>query len=328
MKPTVMSPRVADPGDVSRDAAWARLQATAAVLRAGAAQSAVTRTRRPGRVAVTGCVLGAAACAGLAGGGGREVAASSAANADLFALTNQDRSSNGVGSLQGSATLAGIGEGTPYHGCGFTVYGRSQDMISRNYFAHPILGCGQLVFAMMQANNVHYVSAGENIGWDSGPTDPGAAAQFINTEFMNSPEHRSNILNRSYTHLGVGTAQSNSWSGVGGGPYGNVWMFSEEFAQLGGSPPPASPVHAATGPTAVLAPVRNDPAPPPPAQPPLVASPAAAPPVATPVAAPAPRTVPVLDVAPTDALAPPPTQGGGGYLADSVEAVLEAYLVD
>ncbi|GAC1345625.1 MAG: hypothetical protein NVSMB29_19920 [Candidatus Dormibacteria bacterium] len=265
--------------------------------------------------------------AGLGAIGGadqaRPAVASGAANPDLFALTNQDRASNGVGSLQGSATLAAIGEGLPYRGCGFTVYGRSQDMINRNYFAHPILGCGQLVFSMMQASNVQYLSAGENIGWDSGPTDPGASAQFTNTQFMNSAEHRANILNGSYTHLGIGSAQSNSWSGAGGGPYANVWMFSEEFAQLANNPPPARPlppipsVQAATAPPPP--PIRNDSPPAPPAQPALMTGAA---PTATPTAA----AVPAQPT--TDTPMPSATQRGGGYLSDSVEAVLEAYLVD
>ena len=50
---------------------------------------------------------------------------------------------------------------------GSACTGAPIDMIRRNYFAHPILGCGQFVFSMMQAYGVHYRSAGENIGWEA-----------------------------------------------------------------------------------------------------------------------------------------------------------------
>ena len=170
------------------------------------------------------------------------VRADGSADGALFSLTNQDRASNGVRSLGGNGTLGGIGEGSRYNGCGFPVNGRSVDMIQRNYFAHPILNCGgRLVFSMMQAFGVRYQSAGENIGWNT-YGDAGTAASQINSAFMNSPDHRANILNGNFTALGIGSANSGSaaWSG-GGGSYTGVWMFSEEFAQLAGSPPPPPP---------------------------------------------------------------------------------------
>src|ERR1700737_1063198 len=129
----------------------------------------------------------------------------------LFSLTNQDRASNGVGSLRGNGTLGAIGENASYHCGGMTVQGRAQDMINRNYFSHTILGCGQNVFAMMHAFGVNYSSAGENVGWVSG-----GGADYINNQFMNSPDHRSNILNPNYTDLGVGSAVSPpgvNWTG-------------------------------------------------------------------------------------------------------------------
>src|SRR5258708_8310642 len=96
-------------------------------------------------------------------------ATSAAATADqaLFSLTNQDRSSNGLHALLWHSTLSAIGESKPYGGCGFNVNGRSYDMIQRNYFAHPILHCGQYLFNMMSAAGVHYPSASENIRCES-----------------------------------------------------------------------------------------------------------------------------------------------------------------
>jgi len=316
--------RVSEFDAEAADRDWQRLQATALAVRVrpGHDVDAPHRLKRLARPALV--ILGATALSILGSGldHGGHAGANGTANGDLFALTNQDRSSNGVASLQSHSTLGAIGENLPYRGCGFTVYGRSQDMIDRNYFAHPILNCGQLVFSMMQANGIHYLAAGENIGWDSGATGPGAAAQFINTEFMNSAEHRANILNRGFTHMGVGTAQSNSWSGAGGGPYSNVWMFSEEFAQLDGAAMAAIPsVRAANASTPPA--VRNDPAPAVPGQPPLVTQ-------AGPTVAPeaTPSSDPLASPGAVDGLTPPSIPVSAGSLSDSVEAVLEAYLVD
>jgi uncharacterized protein YkwD len=223
---------------------WEELTRTAALVRAGD-DSTAARQSQWRRVATTAAYL--VVLAGVTVGALHAVAsatpvrADGSADADLFSLTNQDRASNGVRSLGGNGTLGGIGEGSRYNGCGFAVNGRSVDMIQRNYFAHPILNCGgQLVFSMMRAFGINYRSAGENIGWNT-YGDSGTAASQINSAFMNSPDHRSNILNANYTALGIGSDNSGSasWSG-GGGSYTGVWMFSEEFAQLSGSPPPPS----------------------------------------------------------------------------------------
>ena len=223
-------------------ARWEELTRTAALVRAGADATVASRRswRRIATSAAYLVVLGGVTIAALhAAGDATPVRADGAADGALFSLTNQDRASNGVRSLGGNGTLGGIGEGSRYNGCGFPVNGRSVDMIQRNYFAHPILNCGgRLVFSMMQAFGVRYQSAGENIGWNT-YGDAGTAASQINSAFMNSPDHRSNILNGNFTALGIGSANSGSaaWSG-GGGSYTGAWMFSEEFAQLAGSPPP------------------------------------------------------------------------------------------
>src|SRR5207244_289702 len=114
---------------------------------------------------------------------------------------------------------------------------------------------------------------------------------YINGQFMNSPEHRANILNSSYTHLGIGswgTAAGVSWSYPGSGTFVNVWMFSEEFAQLSAPAPPPPP-----RPTATPRPApRNSPAPAPPKVPPATA-------VAIPAPTPAPTPVPTPPPTPT-----------------------------
>ncbi len=297
--------------------AWDELVRTAAAVRAESLSSvpmpgghAVRDLLRP--VAMTAGLLVACALAVLHVAATTGVAsANTGQDSTLFSLTNQDRTSNGVHSLTFSGTLQNIGEGAPYNCKGVAVHGRSDDMIQRNYFAHPILGCGLYVFSMMQAYGIHYKSAGENIGWESGSGSP---ASYINSAFMASPDHRSNILNANYTEMGVGSDESApgvNWTGVGAEM--NVWMFSEEFAQVGSSSPPPRrtppPSHQ---------PPRNSPGPPTPAVPPATIAPA------TPLPTPTPLAIPVGSL-PGD-LAPPPVGQYEGLLPNSIESVLEAFL--
>jgi uncharacterized protein YkwD len=107
-----------------------------------------------------------------------------------FSLVNQDRAANGVAPLAYSASLARVAQ-----------Y-RAQDMLNRNYFSHYDPSTGQLAFVqLLHLWGIPYATAGENIAWS---TDPSMAG--INTMFMNSPEHRANILNGAYHRAGLGVA--------------------------------------------------------------------------------------------------------------------------
>jgi uncharacterized protein YkwD len=304
---------------------WNALVRTAAMVRADEFRGEVIPPAPRWRRHLRGITVSAVMTAALAVLAAHLISAPAPASADggadstLFSMTNQDRSSNGVGSVVFNGTLSTIGEGGRYNGCGFAVNGRSVDMIQRNYFAHPIAGCGKLVFSIMQAYGVRYQSAGENIGWVSGESNGGQAASYINGQFMNSPDHRSNILNGNYTDLGVGSALSApgvNWTGAGSPGYQNVWMFSEEFAQLHASAPPPPPPPPNNNPP------RNAPGPAAPGQPPASTAPT---PVPTPVPAPTPTPIP-SGLLPAIAPPPPPYQYQG-LLAGSIESVLEAFLI-
>ena len=107
-----------------------------------------------------------------------------------FSLVNQDRAANGVTSLAWSSSLARVAQ-----------Y-RAQDMLSRNYFSHYDPSTGQLAFVeLLHLWGIPYSTAGENIAWSTNPSMAG-----INTMFMNSPEHRANILNGAYHRAGIGVA--------------------------------------------------------------------------------------------------------------------------
>lgn len=73
---------------------------------------------------------------------------------------------------------------------------KAKDMYDNNYFSHnsPTYGSP---FDMMKQFGISYRAAGENIA--SGQSSP---AQVMN-DWMNSPGHRANILNSSFSKIGV-----------------------------------------------------------------------------------------------------------------------------
>src|SRR5205085_2414935 len=70
--------------------------------------------------------------------------------------------------------------------------------------AAPVAATGQLAFVqLMRLWGIPYTTAGENIAWSTNPSMAG-----INTMFMNSPEHRANILKAGYHRVGIGVASN------------------------------------------------------------------------------------------------------------------------
>lgn len=109
-------------------------------------------------------------------------------------LTNAERQKQGLKPLQIDETLSK------------TAKAKSEDMKSKNYFSHnsPTYGSP---FDMMKKFGVQYSTAGENIA--KGQASPEAVVQA----WMNSEGHRKNIMNSSFTHIGVGhVAEGNYWT--------------------------------------------------------------------------------------------------------------------
>lgn len=83
---------------------------------------------------------------------------------------------------------------------------KSQDMLDNRYFSHTSPTYGS-PFQMIKAFGLSYRTAGENIA--KGYSTP----QAVVDGWMNSSGHRANILNASYTQIGVGyVAQGNYWT--------------------------------------------------------------------------------------------------------------------
>lgn len=118
--------------------------------------------------------------------------------AQELALVNADRRAAGLPALAESAALDRI------------ATARAQDMATNGYFAHYRPGHTTLaVLELLRANGVAFSWYGENIIWESGQPAASVASHF-NTWWMNSPEHRANILNTHYGHIGIGVAVSGS----------------------------------------------------------------------------------------------------------------------
>lgn len=113
---------------------------------------------------------------------------------EVIRLVNEIRAKNGLKALTADWELSRVAR-----------Y-KSQDMKDNNYFSHtsPVYGSP---FNMIKNFGISYRSAAENIA--KGQKTP----QAVVNAWMNSAGHRANILNSSYTKIGVGyVASGNYWT--------------------------------------------------------------------------------------------------------------------
>lgn len=121
----------------------------------------------------------------------------------VFALVNEARLANlprwmGRGPLQRHPGLAAAARK------------HSADMLARRYVAH-VTPEGVTVAQRLERDGISYLACGENIGVVYGPASHGERGiREVHAAFMNQPRrlanHRGNILNPVWTHLGVGVA--------------------------------------------------------------------------------------------------------------------------
>lgn len=104
---------------------------------------------------------------------------------EVIRLVNEIRQQNGLRPLAANWELSRVAR-----------Y-KSQDMRDNGYFSHnsPTYGTP---FQMLSAFRLSYRTAGENIAKRY------ASPQAVVNGWMNSSGHRANILNASYTQIGVG----------------------------------------------------------------------------------------------------------------------------
>ena len=114
--------------------------------------------------------------------------------AEVVRLVNEIRVKNGLKALTTNWELSRVAR-----------Y-KSQDMVDNRYFSHTSPTYGS-PYQMMRSFGISYRTAGENIAY--GYSTP----QAVVNAWMNSSGHRANILNSSYTQIGVGyVAKGNYWT--------------------------------------------------------------------------------------------------------------------
>jgi len=147
------------------------------------------------------------------------------AEATLWQLMNGARVNNGLRAVQQHATLVSLARW------------RSKDQVQRNYFDHTILGTSYQVYHWYDQNGLQYRWGGENIGWNNGYADADSPVA-IHEGFMNSPGHRANILEPSWTHGGVGAYAADNVNFLG--KVRSPRFYTELFMQAssGAAPPP------------------------------------------------------------------------------------------
>ncbi|MBS4176661.1 CAP domain-containing protein [Lederbergia citrea] len=124
----------------------------------------------------------------------QETSQLSAFEQQVFELTNQERTKNGLAPLKLDVELSKVARE------------KSRDMSVNKYFDHnsPTYGSP---FDMMKKFGITYRSAGENIAM--GQRTP----QEVVNAWMNSEGHRANILSSSFTHIGIGHVENgNYWT--------------------------------------------------------------------------------------------------------------------
>jgi len=113
---------------------------------------------------------------------------------EVIRLVNEIRVNNGLKPLAANWELSRVAR-----------Y-KSQDMADNRYFSHTSPTYGS-PFQMIRAFGLSFRTAGENIAY--GQRTP----QAVVNAWMNSSGHRANILNASYTQIGVGyVANGHYWT--------------------------------------------------------------------------------------------------------------------
>lgn len=112
--------------------------------------------------------------------------------AEVLVLVNKERAKAGVPALISHKAVQDL------------AVAKSKDMAINNYFDHksPVIG---MYSDQLKRAGISYHSAGENIA--AGQKTPEA----VMNSWMNSPGHRSNILSKDYTHIGIGTYKGGSY---------------------------------------------------------------------------------------------------------------------
>ncbi len=154
----------------------------------------------------------------------------------LLASTNSERANNGQSALILNQQLINAAQA------------KAQDMIARNYWSHNTPD-GQEPWVFVQAAGYQYQKAGENLAYGfltSSDTVVG---------WMNSPTHKANMLDGSFTDVGFGFANGENFNNSGPetvvvAMYGRPQTLAQTDTQQ--TPPPVPQPAPAEQPSAPL----------------------------------------------------------------------------
>lgn len=112
----------------------------------------------------------------------------SIAASDVASLTNEQRIKNGLPPLDVSPLLTEAAQD------------KADDMAANSYYAH-VSPDGKTPLYWLDHVGYHYLNAGENLVIDRTTSEQAVDA------WMNSPDHRENILRPQFTEIGIGVAK-------------------------------------------------------------------------------------------------------------------------
>lgn len=112
--------------------------------------------------------------------------------AELLTYTNAARAENAAGTLSFDEGLA---QAARHH---------AAEMVALNYFSHTSPEPENATLSQRVARSGSFIGLlGENLAL----VGPDAVAQATTTGWLESPGHRTNLLNKAFTHVGFGTAR-------------------------------------------------------------------------------------------------------------------------
>lgn len=140
----------------------------------------------------------------------------------VFELANKERVKNKLPLYKNDASLV------------IAARQHSKEMIDMDYFAHGSPK-KDWVEPYHRAYYAGFFEAfvGENIAYNFGENDKMAAKNLMQT-WMKSPGHRANILNKEYTHLGVGIVKTRkNFEGYDYDYYYATQVFAQKYYDYG-----------------------------------------------------------------------------------------------
>lgn len=121
-------------------------------------------------------------------GASSRVFASSINPSNIIALTNSERTNQGLSTLKTDARLSAAAQA------------KAQDMLSKDYWDH-FGPNGESPWQFISGAGYGYVFAGENLAKGF------VTAEGVHQAWMASPTHRANIINENYKDIGVATVE-------------------------------------------------------------------------------------------------------------------------